>query len=286
MTTGLPHTNLWTAAIPTIAQILHFANDLCHAIPRSSTSEYVTSDNAGAISETQKKQVQDVIQQLNGPGCNISWQQLKLPRHQEDSSTFALFPTLPTELRLKIWRHACDNLHFPGALGSGRVPIAAYGEPLGIKLACKESKTVLDEKMTKCSICFGTWITIKDSPSPSLWRKRKLFVKGSKIPCISCDVQDGGGASGGSGGFSMRIRYLMQYGNIWSEGQYHSTFLLMGKRLAGSEAMSFILPHFVEDLTGKGCLRKVSILQEDPGEREVYSSVLAPNGEFAQLVVF
>jgi hypothetical protein len=285
---SLTPTNLWTVTIPNIAQILNFSNELCDAIPQS--SDHPTSEEAeqleSAISETQKAKVQEVIQTLNGPDHKISWQQTMRPKDHTDSATFTLFPTLPTELRLKIWRHACDGLRFPGGLGSGRVPLAVYGEPLGLMLACKESKTVLDESMTKCSVCLGTWIKLDDGKVPShakrdsCWRDRMVFVKGSKIPCSSCDVQ------GGSGGFSMRIRYLMQYGNIWSEGQYHSTFLLMGKRLKESDAVTFVLPHFVEDLTGKGYLRKVSILQEDPGEREVYTSVLAPDVELVRSQIF
>lgn len=285
------HANLWTVTIPTIAQILHFSNELCDAITQS--SDHPTSEDAeqleSAISETQKAKLQDVIQNLNGPDSKISWQQTLPPKDHTESSTFTLFPTMPTELRLKIWRHACDDLRFPGGLGSGRVPLAVYGEPLGLMLTSKESKTVLEEMMTKCPACFGTWIKFDNGRCPgtakctSSWRDRVVFVKGSKIPCFSCDVQ---GGNAGSGGFSMRIRFLMQYGNIWSEGQYYSTFLLMGKRLEGSDAVTFMLPHFVEDLTGKGYLRKVSVLQEDPGEREVYTSVLAPDVELVRNQIF
>ena len=132
-------------------------------------------------------------------------------------------------------------------------------------LACQESKAVLDQRMAKCSTCHGAWMKLDDNPIPGqiitvpFWGDRMIFVKGSKIPCSLCTAP---GMSTKTGGFSMRIRYLMQYGNIWSEGQYHSTFLLMEKRKRDSEASAFILPQFVEILTGKGYLRKVSILNK------------------------
>jgi hypothetical protein len=224
------------------------------------------------ISDAHKTQARTVIQELNGPESQISWQQTIPPLDQTDSATFTLFPSLPLELRLKIWAHVCDDLRFPGALGIGTVPMAVYGEPLGMTLACRESNAVLNEFMVKCRVCSGTWFKLIDfarNRHGCSWRDGMVFVKGSKIPCGACNVLEG------SGNISMRTRYIMHFGNYWSDGIYHSNFCLMGRRMDGSDSMTFIVPEFAEDLNGKGRLKRIAILQEKTGVREVYTTVHA-----------
>lgn len=263
MTSQPKNMDKWAATIPTVSQVLHLAYDLCQAIP---------SGPDFAISDTHRAQARTVIQNLNGPECQISWKQTIPPLDQTDSATFTLFPSLPLELRFKIWAHACDDLRFPGALGIGIVPMRVYGEPLGVALACRESNSVLKRLMTKCPVCSGTWFKLTDIARKRhgcSWRDGMVFVKGSKIPCASCNVLEG------SGDISMRMRYIMHYGNCWNNNKYYSSFCIMGRRTNSLDFMTFIVPQFSEDLNGKGYLRKIAILQEKPDERAVHTTVLA-----------